>query len=139
MPGKRRKAVNFDLSTEALAHEFGESNYRRGYKLIQDFFEQHGFEHRQWSGYVSREVMGNDQILDTIIDLFVANEWIAYCANRFDVTDVGEEHDMLSRVPELLKVIKQAQDAGLTAEIYEHSADIDDNVFDASADDELEI
>jgi virulence-associated protein VapD len=93
---KRYKAINFDLSTKALIEVFGESNCRQAYNFIRRFLENRGFLHRQWSGYVSENAMGALEVTDVVIDLFEEQEWLLDCANRFDVTDIGKEYDMLS-------------------------------------------
>ncbi|MDR2610104.1 MAG: hypothetical protein LBC58_01460 [Clostridiales Family XIII bacterium] len=93
---KRYKAINFDLSTKALIEILSESNRRHAYKLIQRFLQNSGFIHRQWSGYVSGKAMGAIEVTDVIIDLFEKYEWLIDCANRFDVTDIGKEYDMLN-------------------------------------------
>ena len=46
-----KKAINFDLDTNALKINYGGSNYREAYIDIETFMEHNGFEHRQWSGY----------------------------------------------------------------------------------------
>ena len=50
-----RKAINFDLSTNTLEELFGKGNTKKPYADIKKFMEENGFEHRQYSGYVSVE------------------------------------------------------------------------------------
>ena len=50
-----RRAINFDLSTNALEEIFGKRNTRKTYSDIKHFMEKNGFEHSQYSGYVSVE------------------------------------------------------------------------------------
>ena len=46
-----KKAINFDLDTNALKINYGGSNYREAYIDIETFMEHNGFEHRQWGIY----------------------------------------------------------------------------------------
>ena len=50
-----RKAINFDLSTNELESIFGKNNTSKPYSDIKHFMERDDFEHRQYSGYVSKE------------------------------------------------------------------------------------
>ena len=64
-----RKAINFDLSTADLKKYF--KNTAEAYSQIKNFMLQNGFEHRQYSGYVT-------------------------CTQKFDVTDVDKHHDLIN-------------------------------------------
>mgnify|MGYP006922439092 CR=1 FL=1 len=48
-----KRAINFDLDTKELLKHF--KNTHQAYSAIKVFMEDNGFEHRQYSGYVSRE------------------------------------------------------------------------------------
>ena len=52
-----KKAINFDLDTKKL-REFHPKGITQAYTDIRNFLESMGFEHRQGSGYVSKEPMG---------------------------------------------------------------------------------
>jgi virulence-associated protein VapD len=92
---KQFKAVNFDLLIKKLNEEFGEGNHRRAYAKIRRFLERNGFEHRQYSGYRSKNTMSYTELLDVCTRMFVALPWLSYCASRYDVTNIGREFDML--------------------------------------------
>lgn len=51
----KHKAINFDLSTNELKKYF--SNTAEAYNQIKSFMLNNGFDHRQYSGYASKEVM----------------------------------------------------------------------------------
>lgn len=51
-----KKAINFDLDTKKL-REFHPKGITQAYTDIRNFLESMGFEHRQGSGYVSKEPM----------------------------------------------------------------------------------
>ena len=92
---KKYKAINFDLDTNELKCYYNKS-VRNAYKEIGNFLKKNGFEHRQWSGYVSKDKMSG-------MDIVVLNEkmwrkfpWLEQCATRIDITDVGNKFDLIS-------------------------------------------
>lgn len=87
-----RKSVNFDLSTRELKKHF--TNTAEAYNQIKDFMLENGFEHRQYSGYVSKESMSDKQVLKIIEKFGARFEWLSTCVQRFDVTEVGEQYDL---------------------------------------------
>ena len=93
------KTINFDLNKKSL-EQYYDKSWRNAYKEIKDFLKENGFEHRQWSGYVSKEK------LDTI-DMILLSEklrktfpWLEKCASRFDVANVGKNFDVLKTFKE---------------------------------------
>ena len=86
-----RKAINFDLSTNELKKHFKDT--REPYAKIKTFMLENGFEHRQYSGYNSMEIMDEFEIYDVIRKLHKTFNWLKPCIIRFDVTDIGEQHD----------------------------------------------
>ncbi len=58
-----RKAVNFDLDTNALKQFYPvPKHWGRVYADIKKFMLKEGFKHRQWSGYVSNGNMTSFQM-----------------------------------------------------------------------------
>lgn len=53
-----------------------------------------GFTHRQWSGYNSKEKLSNLDVQRFATKLSKSFPWLKKCVNRFDVTDIGEQHDL---------------------------------------------
>nr|WP_306816867.1 VapD family protein [Campylobacter helveticus] len=116
MEVKKRKAINFDLSTEELKKHFGDT--REPYSQIKNFMLENGFEHRQYSGYASIEVMSDRQIAKIARKLNDKFAWISSCIQEFDVTDIGEQYSLshifkdnqtLSQTKNLQKDSKQEQ------------------------------
>lgn len=89
-----RKAINFDLSTNALEQYF--INTAEAYSKIKQFMLQNGFEHRQYSGYISKEPLEDYEITNLAIKLKNQFSWLYPCTQKFDVTDIGEQHDLIS-------------------------------------------
>ena len=88
-----RKAINFDLSTEALKKHFGE-NTAPAYAKIKAFMLENGFEHRQYSGYASKEKIDEYDISKLAEKMAKKFTWLSSCIQEFDVTDIGEQYSL---------------------------------------------
>lgn len=87
-----RKAIHFDLSTNELKKYF--ANTAEAYNQIKKFMLENGFEHRQYSGYTSKEVM-DDFGIELLTKRLSRNfSWLSACVQHFDVTDIGEQYDL---------------------------------------------
>ena len=95
---RRRKALNFDLSSERLREYFGEKGRRKAYAKIKAYLIKNGFEHRQWSGYASIKPMDYIEIYDIVGGLVDECKWLVECANRFDATNIMAESDMIDAI-----------------------------------------
>jgi virulence-associated protein VapD len=90
---RQYKSINFDLSTERLREVFGEGGRRKAYAQIQRFLERNGFDHRQWSGYITKERRLYLDIYVIIDALVIHCSWLPGCVNRFDITDFMGQSD----------------------------------------------
>lgn len=99
MPDKKcLKAINFDLDTKALQKHYPSSNWRKAYDDIKVFLFENGFEHRQGSGYVSKNKLHNTELSLKIEALSIAMPWLSKCVKQFDVTNVGKQYSMLETI-----------------------------------------
>ena len=87
-----RKAINFDLSTNELKKHFKDT--REPYAKIKTFMLENGFEHRQYSGYASKEPMKDEQVSSLARKLNKKFSWLSSCIQEFDVTDIGEQYSL---------------------------------------------
>lgn len=85
---KLRRAINFDLDVAKLKRHYSQTNPRKAFKDIEKFLESRGFEHRQYSGYLSKNTMSYTDITSVIKDLFSTFSWLSICSNKVDVTNV---------------------------------------------------
>jgi virulence-associated protein VapD len=95
---RRYKAINFDLDTGRLIKEFGKTGRRKAYAQIQRFLTRNGFDHRQWSGYITAERRVYADIYVIIDALIACCPWLPHCTNRFDVTDFMAQSDALDYI-----------------------------------------
>lgn len=98
MSNKCLKAINFDLDTKKLKLYYPSSNYRQAYRDIKKYLENNGFKHRQFSGYISKTSMKHKDIVDIVATLDIKFSWFSKCVRRFDVTNIGKEHDMMKYI-----------------------------------------
>ncbi len=94
MSNIKRKAFNFDLNTNALKEHYPKKNYRNAYKEIKKFMLNHGFRDRQWSGYISESPLTSHEVKRIVLEMAEQFPWLKDCVRRFDVTDIGEQHDL---------------------------------------------
>lgn len=99
-----RKAINFDLSTNELKKHF--KNTAEAYNQIKDFMLQNGFKHRQYSGYASKEAMKDGDIALLVRNISWQLTWLYPCTQRFNITDIGEQHDLKDILAYKQKAIK---------------------------------
>ena len=65
---------------------------------MRKFFKRHGFEHKQGSGYISKQKISSQDIYLLIDALYEEYEWIADCVKEFDVTNVGTQYELASDI-----------------------------------------
>lgn len=87
---KTRKALYFDLDTAKLK-EKGFKDTRPAYAKIKDFLLKNGFEHRQYSGYVSKEPLDRADIVILAKEMAKKLAWFQDCLQKFDSTEVVKE------------------------------------------------
>ena len=73
---KQRRAINFDLSIKKLMAFYSKTNPKGAYKEIYNYFIQNGFEHRQGSGYCSKNKLTNGETLDIVNRMFKEMPWL---------------------------------------------------------------
>jgi virulence-associated protein VapD len=96
---RRYKMINFDLSTERLREEFGYDGYRKAYRIILRFFAANGFDHHQYSGYLSQSTMSYAEVYDLVLNTMVSRlPWLVSCVQKFDATNVTSQSNMLSAI-----------------------------------------
>jgi len=97
---KMRKSLNFDLDTKKLKEHYANKNYTNAYEDIRKFLSENGFEHRQGSGYISKETMSVQETIIIIKELNKNHPWLETCCKTFYYSDIGQEYDALSSIKE---------------------------------------
>ncbi|MGB4984296.1 MAG: VapD family protein [Erysipelotrichaceae bacterium] len=92
-----RKAINFDLNTKKLLEYYDKDNYNNAYRDIRKFMERNGFEHRQYSGYVSMKSVRFGIVENVLADAYQQFPWLVNCVDVLDVTSVGKNYDFAKK------------------------------------------
>lgn len=92
---EKYRAVNFDLSKKKLEKYFSATNPKGAYHKIYNFFVKNNFEHRQHSGYRSKESMTDTEIMNLMDELFTKMPWLDKCAEKMDITNIDSIYDVL--------------------------------------------
>ena len=87
-----KRAINFDLDTKELLKHF--KNTHQAYSAIKIFMEKNGFEHRQYSGYISKEPISEFSAIKLTEKLNKKFKWLKDCIQKYDVTEIGETYDL---------------------------------------------
>jgi len=90
-----RKSLNFDLDTKKLKEYYPNKNYTEAYNDIKKFLTDNGFEHRQGSGYISKNNMSNQEAVNLVIELNKNHTWLETCCKTFYYSNIGQEYDAL--------------------------------------------
>ncbi|MCR5670144.1 MAG: hypothetical protein K6G10_03995 [Butyrivibrio sp.] len=102
-----RRQFAFDLITEKESPLYKYYSSRSGaYDAIKRFMKENGCEHRQYSVYTSNNKMGEAEVSELIIKICEKLPWLSECTRRFDVTDIGEKHDLIGDISEACEVFK---------------------------------
>ena len=94
---KQRKAINFDLSTSELRKVFGYFGTAMAYGLIKTFMLEHEFDHRQYSGYISKEPMSFIQVEDIIKKMSIEYSWLHKVVEKMDEINEEMRRKVISR------------------------------------------
>ena len=105
--GINRKAINFDLSTKSLEKYFKDT--REPYSLIKEFMLENGFEHRQYSGYTSKESIDERRVTRIVNKLTKKFAWLGECVKEFDITEIGEQYSFKETIQDLCAKELKAQ------------------------------
>lgn len=89
-----KKALNFDLNDALLKKYYPSKSYKKGWTDIKKFLVQNGFNHRQYSGYVSKKTILMADVIHLITTMSLNLKWLQYCVKEFDVTIVGDEYSL---------------------------------------------
>lgn len=90
-----KKSLNFDLDTKKLKELYPNKSYTQAYNDIKRFLTKNGFEHRQGSGYISKDDMSILKITRVLKTLNKKHSWLKECSKTLDYYDVGETFNAL--------------------------------------------
>lgn len=96
-----RKQITFDLNQETLKQLYPHTEpsqnaqyYKKAYQDIRRFMTANGFEHRQYSVYVSVDKLTTLDVMGLMERLAERFPWLSQCANEIDMTNIGVQHSL---------------------------------------------
>ena len=96
-----RKQITFDLHQETLKQLYPHTEpppnaqyYKKAYQDIRRFMTANGFEHRQYSVYVSADKLTTLDVIGLMEQLAERFPWLSQCVNEIDVTNIGVQHSL---------------------------------------------
>lgn len=92
-----RKALNFDLDTKKYEENTGKHS-PTAYAEIKRFLEKNNFEHRQGSGYISKDSLNDGKVFAIIQGMSIELKWLRNCVKQIDVTNIGKQHSLLETI-----------------------------------------
>ena len=77
-----------------LLKYYPSKNYGKAWSDIKGYLLEIGFNHRQYSGYVSIDNISMTYVIQHIIEMSLLFKWLKYCVKEFGVTIVGDEFSL---------------------------------------------
>lgn len=99
----QKRAIHFDLSQKVLDSQ--NLDCATVYRHIRTWMDEHGFDHDQLSGYVSRQPLTDRQARHLHEAFVLDNPQIAACLEGIRATRVDEGMDFSQSTTRLLKQI----------------------------------
>ena len=93
MVKSKRMQIIFDLDT-ILLEEAERGSSKTIYSEIKVFMGKWGFDHIEYSGYVSREPMSVAAVLDTMRSLKTAYPILSSAIQGMHLTEVGDTYEI---------------------------------------------
>lgn len=102
MERKQRKQIDFDLSENLLKEHYPKPEktinpfyYKKAYKDISQLMKENGWEHRQYSVYVSKEKLSEVDVNVLMDKIAEKMPWLAKCVKELDETNIGTKRHSL--------------------------------------------
>ena len=92
MASNTKKQVAFDLDTKQLEIYYPKKHWQSAYDDIKKFMNKNGFEWRQGSVYVSKEIIAFYKVSETLLKLSESFPWLNKCMRDCAVTNIGKRH-----------------------------------------------
>lgn len=89
-----RRYLMFDLDSANLKKEFGPTRYTLAYSDLREALENHGFEHRQGSGYLSKAPISKNKLIVLYDSLVEELPWLNTCSTAMHFADIGKTFNL---------------------------------------------
>lgn len=96
-------AINFDLKTDILKKNFGETNYRNAYKKIGKLLGKYGFIHKQGSGYITKNSISEQKLQFVIASILINAPKIANAIEEIDISEYFPKYSLGQSVKDIFE------------------------------------
>lgn len=90
----RNYLITFDMNTKTMSELFGETKYRKAYKIMEDYFKSFSFTHDQHSVYITSTPMLKEDLDSMVASFCDEYPYIAFCIRKIVYSNVPKQHDM---------------------------------------------
>lgn len=88
-------AVTFDFDTETLAALYPNESWRNAYSDVRSFFEENGFEHKQWSVYFATYDMSAVECITIVQTLANTFDWFTSSLKDIRMLRIEDNDDLM--------------------------------------------
>lgn len=103
--GKNYYFLSFDLNIDNLKMYYPNKNINQAWDDIKRFMTKNGFEHNQYSAYISKDRMSRYDIRDFMESMYKKLPWFPLCANRVMLSELNSQEKLLTSITKI-KAIK---------------------------------
>ena len=103
--GKNYYFLSFDLSIDNLELYYSNKNINQAWDDIKRFMTKNGFEHSQYSAYISKNKMSMYDIRDFMKSMYIRLPWFPLCANKVMLSELNSEEKLIASIAKI-KTIK---------------------------------
>lgn len=99
--GKNFYFLSFDLNLDNLKLYYQNKNINQAWDDIKRFMKKNGFEHNQYSAYISKDRMSRYDIRDFMESMYKKLPWFPLCANRVMLSERNSQEKLLTSIAKI--------------------------------------
>lgn len=103
--GKKFYFLAFDLNIDNLKMYYPNKNINQAWDDIKRFMTKNGFEHNQYSAYISKDRITQYKIRSVMRSMYKKLPWFPLCANKVMLSELNSQEKLLTSITKI-KAIK---------------------------------
>ena len=103
--GKKYYFLSFDLNIDNLKLYYPNKNINQAWDDIKRFMTKNGFEHNQYSAYISKDRITQYKIRSVMRSMYKKLPWFPLCANKVMLSELNSQEKLLTSITKI-KAIK---------------------------------
>lgn len=105
LTGKKYYFLSFDLNIDNLKMYYPNKNINQAWDDIKRFMTKNGFEHNQYSAYISKDRITQYKIRSIMKSMYQKLPWFPLCANKVMLSELNSQEKLLTSIIKI-KAIK---------------------------------